>query len=253
MKERPIIFSGPIINAILAGRKTQTRRVIKCNCNCLHNGKLLGEWGLSKPPYRWTGAKDDALWQLFGESPVVGDWVEWFQTDVDDYASEKVPCPYGKPGDRLWVRESWLKLDRDHRHDVSKPNDWLAPWGDKPRRNGCAYKADATSESERCRLELGYKNWTPSIHMPRWASRITLEVTNVRVERLLSITEDDAISEGATLADNPDYDPDDPFDDAPQSYRAGFLESWGKINAKRGFAYDMNPWVWVLEFKRVEA
>ena len=72
MKERPIIFSGPIINAILAGRKTQTRRVIKCNCNCLHNGKLLGEWGLSKPPYRWTGAKDDALWQLFGESPVVG-------------------------------------------------------------------------------------------------------------------------------------------------------------------------------------
>lgn len=248
MKERPIIFSGPIINAILAGRKTQTRRVIKCNCNCLHNGKLLGEWGLSKPPYRWTGAKDDALWQLFGESPVVGDWVEWFQTDVDDYASEKVPCPYGKPGDRLWVRESWLKLDRDHRHDVSKPNDWLVPWGDKPRRNGCAYKADATSESERCRLELGYKNWTPSIHMPRWASRITLEVTNVRVERLREITEADSQAEGVEMCEH--------FAKAQhghplQPHRTAFAWLWASIHGRESWC--ANPWVWVVEFKRVEA
>ena len=207
-----------MVNAILEGRKTQTRRVV------------------SLPA--WVHASDDGD-DLSGESPMA------CHRDTGCLAS--INCPYGTAGDRLWVRESWLQLRCNHRHDATKPNDWLVPWGDKPRRNGCAYKADATSESERCRLELGYKNWTPSIHMPRWASRITLEVTNVRVERLREITEADSQAEGVEMCEH--------FAKAQhghplQPHRTAFAWLWASIHGRDSWC--ANPWVWVVEFKRVD-
>jgi hypothetical protein len=179
MKERPILFSAPMVRGILAGTKVQTRRVVK--------PQAMGQWG-----------------------PVV-------------------PCPYGQPGDRLWVREAW---------------DFI-PEGDPgtPSCAGIRYWADAgyelrTPPSNYNPMLYGKERVRPSIHMPRWASRITLEVTGVRVERLQDISEADARAEGISRADCPDWH-------ATTDYRA----LWESIHGPGSWA--ANPWVWVVEFKRV--
>ena len=147
------------------------------------------------------------------------------------------PCPYGAPGDRLWVRETWAVGDRDN--DVLYAADPL--WN----VNGVAVPPPINKGT----VHAG--NWRPSIHMPRWASRITLEVTGVRVERVRDITEADAIAEGII----------------PQAYgfgveglhmslqtaREAFGCLWDSINAKRGYGWSVNPWCWVVAFRRVEA
>lgn len=170
MKERPIILSGPMVRAILAGAKTQTRRVVK--------PQAMGQWG-----------------------PVV-------------------PCPYGRPGDRLWVREAWRPVHGGY-SDL-----------------GARYRAD---------FERDQTVWRPSIHMPRWASRITLEVTGVRVERLQDISEADAQAEGsfewAAEQDTPVRD----LDEA----RLVYLQLWQSINGPA--SWDADPWVWVVEFRRLPA
>ena len=250
-KARPILFSGPMVNAILEGRKTQTRRVVKPQ-------PVKRACGILAEP-------DDWIWPHKGAPH----WrtVSNRQNGPVGYASES---PYGQPGDHLWVRETWVEL----LHTSPATDEPLLCPGDKLiehatrtpegrwHYDGKVIAYRATSSVEFCdgdgfSGEYADKDdmprWRSPIHMPRWASRITLEVTDVRVERLLSITEEDAISEGALLVDNPDYDPDDPGEDDPQTHRAGFLESWDRINAKRGFPYHTNPWVWVVEFKRVEA
>jgi hypothetical protein len=137
-----------------------------------------------------------------------------------------VRCPYGQPGDRLWVREAWSRDEEDgalfYRADVGTGNE-----ADDWQRN--IYEGAS-----------GYR-WKPSIFMPRWASRILLEVTAVRVERLQDISEADAIAEGAPWA----------ACGAPQegSHKAGFAQLWESINGPN--SWDANPWVWVIEFKRV--
>lgn len=248
-KEHPIIFSGEMIRAILAGRKTQTRRVIDCSCNSRHiTGNLLGEWGLSVPPHRWEGDPEEVNWQWCGKRPEIGDWIEQFQTDVDDHASSLVRCPYGKPGDRLWVRETWVKLRGNHWHERGLFDDVVEVNG-IPKRNSVEYRADydGSPESERCRRELGYI-WKPSIHMPRWASRLTLEITDIRVERVRDISEEDAIAEGFAPGDGC---PVNGFNtESPYPARAAFSGLWDKLNGPRGFGYESNPWVWVIEFRR---
>ncbi|WP_050978731.1 hypothetical protein, partial [Edwardsiella tarda] len=147
MKERPIIFNDEMVRAILAGRKTQTRRIV----NGVPSSHDFHGWVLSS-----TSAKDEgkACWAI-GKSPLLNKPI-------------RVRCPFGAIGDRLWVRETF---------------------GDCGVR--FVYRAD-TDDGAACQV----KRWTPSIHMPRWASRITLEITDVRVERLQNITEDDARTEG---------------------------------------------------------
>ncbi len=140
-------------------------------------------------------------------------------------------CPYGQVGDRLWVRETFM-----HRSipDIAFP--------ESPK--SILYKATNPEVGEAFK-------WKPSIHMPRWASRITLEITEVRVERLQEITEDDAMAEGICVVDNtmdsmyspPNY---------PDIHRDIFMELWDSINAKRGYGWDTNPWVWVISFKRID-
>ena len=213
MKERPILMSAPMVCATLDDRKTQTRRVMKSQpvdvCHVI--GFSGNNWGYLQQ----TGLA------------------------IDDHAEKWIPCPY-EVGMRLWVRETWCPLDApDHFADPSKPKDFMI-YG---RRNGAAYRAECNdAEGERCRKELGYR-WRPSIFMPRWASRITLEITEVRVERLQEISEEDARAEGVR-----------PVNEQVEllgEYRIGYVKLWDSLNAKRGLGWDKNPWVWVIGFKRV--
>lgn len=226
MKERPIIFSADMVRAILEGRKTQTRRVIKRDPGFINYAKeqtvLKGMWHPTSPS---------------GKIGLV--------------RPEK--CPYGQPGDRLWVRETWQTWCEF---------DTVAPRDLTPGKCGLQYPAT-------------YDHWVSKkrspIHMPRWASRIMLEVVNVRVERVQDISEDDAKAEGMPpnwlgelsgwnehdhgfipphqLGDAAKDDPEPVFFTARDAY----AEYWNYLNAKRGYGWDENPWVWVIEFKQVTA
>jgi hypothetical protein len=216
MKERPILFSGPMVRAIIEGRKTQTRRIVKQVPHWQHCGKDIMEWGLS------GCYTDDEGWH----------WLD-IQTEVDDNSHDEIKCPYGQPGDRLWVRETWAPM----------------PGGPVTPQNGVIYRADSSDSW----------TWRPSIHMPRWASRITLEITSVRVERLREISASDSIAEGIEpVPDNSpfrntcgwkDYlEPDSlPFDHDKPS--ASFRTLWESINGPG--SWKLNPWAWVIEFKKL--
>lgn len=227
MRERPIIFGAESVRAILDGRKTQTRRVLRPQpvMGSLHTpGKddHKAHWIVDRGESR-LAQKRSSAWEVGGEP---------FWTF----------CPYGQPGDRLWVRESI-------RCSYLGDGRWQAH-----------YVADeAGVDLTRCNYALGdrplasMKNRggvTPSIFMPRWASRITLEVTGVRVERVQEIVEADAAAEGIGTAM---FVADVPGRAGPlmsaECYRAGFACGWDRLNAKRGYSWESNPWVWVLEFE----
>lgn len=215
MKERPILMGAPMVRAILADAKTQTRRVVK--------PQPLGD----KPRSAWF------------EPGVMG----WAPSEIPSQAWHRVRCPYGQPGDRLWVRETFMDLQGtgvEHRDSAGN-------------RQRYAYAADTRpgSYGDECRKDYGLK-WRPSIHMPRTTSRITLEVTAVRVERLQDISEADAQAEGARANDPCDhtrYSCAEIGCSGPGDYRGGFKDTWESINGPG--SWGANPWVWVVEFKRV--
>lgn len=225
VRERPIMFTGDSVPLIINGTKTQTRRVMKPQLEEFVEGPLVHARCHPAPYY-----------DAYNGGP---GWCWW--TSDDRQGSGWRNCPYGRPGDSLWVRETWCPLlDPDHFADPSLPRDAIV-YG---RKNGAAYKASsADDDSERCRRELGYK-WRSPMRMNRWASRLNLELTKVRVERLQEISEEDAKAEGAPLGVLPGV--------GPKRYRWGYRHLWNSLNLKRGFAWDTNPWVWVLDFKRVE-
>jgi len=221
MKERPIIFSSAMVRAILEGRKTQTRRVIK-----------------PQPTVTEELLRQRGAW-IAGES--LSDQVNaaWQHGFVD------VSCPYGQPGDRLWVRETWGCKAAD------RPG---VPGGRKPQPGDSIQYAENGADAWQWRVP-GSLPWRPSIHMPRWASRILLEITDVRVQLVQDISEEDARSEGVLWV--PGHGEITPADlhEGYSNYldcRQGFQVLWDSINAKRGFGWDANPWVWALTFKRVE-
>jgi hypothetical protein len=155
-------------------------------------------------------------------------------------------CPYGVPGDRLWVREPWTTSLGHFAHTIIYQAD--------NKSAGLKFSDDQQVWIERYERKHGnqgyssylheVRGWAPSIFMPRWASRITLEVVNIRVERLQEISFDDAIAEGVC-----EYPPD--AHGMRSECRRWFQEIWDEINAKRGYGWDVNPWVWVIEFKQV--
>ncbi len=204
MKEKPILFSAPMVRAILEGRKTQTRRIVK----------------------------PQPLW-------VADPSVPFKTADCDPRGI--IRCPYGQPGDRIWVRETW------------------------------AYHPDFPEATHRAiyRAEKGVENdvdrWRPSIHMPRWASRILLEVTGIRVERLNDISEVDSLSEGILSVRSDEFEADHfkdwkkRFDAAVSSGekppvgpspKESFKVLWESINGTG--SWEANPFVWVIEFKRID-
>lgn len=220
-RERPILFRPKLVAKILRGEKTQTRRVARLPVRIQLPEEVAGDWPIghtTRAPagiysvtmnpqgavcVRATDGKD------LGIKPGEFEWM----------------CPYGGPGDRLWVRESWARINT-------------------PRGLRVCYRA--TEPAEIALAVACFGGWKPSIHMPRVACRLVLEITAVRAEPLQAITEEDAVAEGVprgpgmAMPDGESYDP-----------RVIFREGWDGINAKRGFGWAANPVVWALTFKVV--
>jgi len=202
MSELPILFSGLMVKAILAGRKTMTRRV------------ALPRHDDRTPCEHWDGGR------VLGQATMIRHCC---------HGSEGRGSPYGEVGDTLWVREKWATTKGlDH----VKPSNLVSG-------TAIEYAAGGTSLTGVERLQTKGK-WRPSIFIPRLASRITLEITGVKVERVQEISEDDAEAEGVGV-----------MRDETLSAKVLFEILWDSINAKRGRGWGVNPWVWAITFKRV--
>lgn len=220
MKERPMLFSGPMVRALLDGSKTQTRRVVKYSIKGPSEPMDTFDW--YDKSGKWVGAH--------------GRGYPFKKTNA------ALLCPYGQPGRQLWVRETWRGVV-----NIAPPGHYkYAVARYIPDREHCRrveYAATQAADGEP---------WRPSIHMPRWASRITLEITGVRVERLQDISEADAIAEG--IVSQPyhegrflsEHRPSISYPSACAAYR----DLWEAINGPG--SWDANPWVWAVGFKRVE-
>lgn len=219
MKERPILFNAPMVRALLDGSKTQTRRVVK------PQPSFFGSMTNPNQPFK----------------------------TLDAGLHCPIRCPYGQPGDRLWVRESFDIIE-GQTPDYVIGVDYRASHPEcSPTVTGTVERFQAGRDTWQWRMKdiHGMRKWKPSIHMPRTASRITLEITGVRVERLQDISEADARAEGARSMDvvsgRETLDPN-----ARQgSYVAHYKHIWQEINGPG--SWGANPWVWVIEFKRVAA
>lgn len=195
MEERPILFKGDMVRAILDGAKTQTRRVMN-----------------PQPPHHtFTRIHDDNLVKTSG--------------------GQYIKCPFGKIGDRLWLRENFYVL----------PELWAKDHDKQPIHYAADIDDIKQIEDYKCK---------PSIHMPRWASRISLEIIDIRVERVQDISKRDIWQEGVK---------DVPFpcqgvtcEEARDVLRGAFRKLWDSINEKRGFGWEMNPFCWVVEFEVVK-
>lgn len=200
IREKGLIFNSEMVRAILDGRKTQTRRPIK--------------WKQTR--FTEIGEREDgSKWP----------WSE----DAEHACDFWHPCPFGAVGDRIWVREAFRVHSRATDvatliYKASERNSWT----EQTRRVPVAV----------CNKPATPEKWTPSLHMPRWASRILLEITGVRVERLRSMSQDDARAEGVIAASG------------PMEAGLAFRELWDSIYGEE--SWKANPWVWVIEFKRVE-
>lgn len=213
MAEHPILFSGEMVRAILAGKKTQTRRVIKPQPE-EYRGMI-----------RWQKTKTNAI--LTVPEGLIAD------------------NPYGQPGDLLWVRETHRLASINARTDSQfwtiqfKEGFNVLPYPQPKRELFEPIAAKDNFTTSNTGIDFG--KWRPSIFMPRWASRITLRITDIRVERVQDISDYDCSCEGIALTS---------LDGS--NYRNDFSALWDSINVKRGYSWESNPWVFVIEFERVK-
>ena len=228
-REHPIIFSAPMVRAILSGAKTQTRRIVTPRPPDLTEEQLRRgqRYGLMAAPAAWG---KPSRFIVSGDVQAVREHQTWL-------ANHGIDCPYGAPGDRLWVRETFAS-ERQEQAGTGAVR-WLHPDGD---RCGASYRADADREADHVR-------WKPAIHLPRCLSRITLEVTGVRVERLQAISEEDARAEGVQPLPIKGTLNGEPMTGMVFDPRMTFALLWDTINGKRA-SWRSNPWVWVVEFRR---
>ena len=242
MPEHPIVFNGDMTKAILDGRKTQTRRIIKLQPpNEYHYDEENVGMILKKQPAKWDGKEYWRYGAKWGSQP---------------NCNQPFPkCLYGEAGDRLWVRETW-----DFR-----------PMGGACAKNRIAivgYKTDGATKSvcvpEDCNPKI-HKKWRSPIHMFQWATRIWLEITGIRVEMLQDISEEDAKAEGVKDLGRFGVYGYEIYADTTKAKlrnlrcgticktaRRSFHSLWDSLNAKRGYGWDKNPWVRVTEFKRLQ-
>ncbi len=230
IKQRPILFSTPMVQGILQSRKLMTRRT-----------RSLDQ--VNKDPNSWYfdrfGFKDEKLIAIF--KPIGGDF------------GNAIPCPYGKPGDQIWVRETWAETCDEYGTPV------MAYKVGQPRvilKDDDGYKLGGKITTQwSIDSYPSYGKWKPSIHMSHWASRLHLEITDIRVERLQSITEADAIAEGVQrmAGSNTLYRHYNPVVKSLALIRgaqASFFTLWESLNGKD--SVEANPWLWVIKFKVVE-
>ena len=235
-----------MVRAILEGRKTQTRRIMKpqLSQNLYATRIRYEQHPFSPSAFAGTPAEG----RVEGEDRM--SWVayDWVDNPVGVEEKDWLKCPYGVPGDRLWVRETWhpaARLGTEYEIEYQ---------ADKSSLLKDAGWEGATPTIDRA-IDSG---WKPSIHMPRWASRLTLEIVSVRVERLQDITEEDAKAEGVepvglssfNMMQYRDYSGES-GDKGFHSPRSSYESLWEKINGAG--SWDKNPWVWVVEFKKLEA
>ncbi len=277
MKERPILFNGEMVRAVLDGRKTQTRRIVKEP----EDWELLSYLGYSE---------QDRLHSFRVAHP----------TGTHDGGLQ---CPYGVPGERLWTRETWGYRGSLHGSDPVQNLVSVHYHADDTRAEIPFDSFDKMNEAtpkQNIRLPKGFddlpedeqeyiyddlltawwkrKQKIPSIHMPRWASRTNLKVNKIRVERVQDITVGGILAEGVTVEIPPLLKKEGPPKDyqkltqkqkdklvgavARATYMAqcdytdrlfaAWIKLWDSINAKRGFGWDVNPWLWVIEFKEIK-
>ena len=217
MKERPILFSAPMVRALLAGTKTQTRRAVNLPADAKHVCYWAPPSGRSESGYA---------------DPGVNYWTPDPAGETD--SNHLNPCPYGQPGDRLWVREAFMHEPADYC--------WEASVSIPCRPASTVYRADYPE------FKPG-EGWKPSIHMPRHLSRILLEVTSVRVERLQDISEADAVAEGCKPI-RPELVQDGLIARPGRSAVEEFRPVWEEIHGEG--SWDANPFVWVVTFRRID-
>lgn len=223
MNEQPILFSTPMVKALLDGRKMQTRRVITPQPKFVE----------SSCRWYWEKALD-----VHGEPLVDASrhWWEYYGTS-----------PYGAVGDRLWLRETFCVG-----YAIGGGNFTALLFDGCENVRKVFYRATDDDEPDEPK-----RLWKPSIFMPRWASRITLELTAVRVERVQDISRTDAIAEGVCTDEWLEWRENALSVGLPEGSRIPdeideYAGLWNKLNFKRGYGWEVNPWVWVLEFKRVQ-
>jgi hypothetical protein len=242
MKEHFIFFEDEMVRAILEGRKTQTRRVVKPQPFLMDSGV----WYQSETP----GDRNNKTGLHYAN---------------ENHMRRGLPsdfCPYGQPSD-LWVRETWATMCR-----VADPTCECSDYEDVSRNHYFEYKADSGNPlpgdwPEEERHDSDCPKWKSSMFMPRIASRIQLKIVNVRVERVQEISQADAKAEGVKpwwLASDGWRETKTggsfSIENCPEEkrdYRKGFLLFWDSLNTKRGFGWEINPWVWVIDFKRIVA
>jgi hypothetical protein len=227
-RSRPILYNAAMVRAILEDRKTKTRRII--------NPQFTTVWG--------------------GGNSVRNDDKDYVSIHVNitmpDGNWKWIRCPYGKPGDQLWARETFVLerwdseigappfvSDRPTQYHPGDGSEFDSEYWLRPHYRATDPAPDLSYGEEddpKCK-------WTPSIFMPRWASRIELEIIKIHVERLQDISKEDALAEG--VRESHFHQPADWMD------VDHYHELWNSINAKRGFGWDTNPYVWVVEFKRI--
>lgn len=237
MTERGMIFNGEMVRAILDGRKTQTRREVKLNLDIASLATTY-DWATSLAANHYQGLTEEQIQQK-AESlrgvihPVI----------LGNGQMVSIICPHGKPGDRIWVRETFCPVD-DTQYGGEKWVDYRAT----PK-----FEASHPAGWDSAPNDAEALKWRPSIHMPRWASSILLEITDVRVERLNTISEKDATAEGVPPAGS--FLPDYPgiFQTPKGDYataKVAFQRLWESIYGEE--SWKANSWVWVIEFKRVD-
>lgn len=240
ISEKPIPFSAPMVRAILDGRRSMTRLVVKPQPNSKLGNGVPSDAVARRPyiefPHIWTiESRGIGVRQYEQSTP-------FSKSDAIEYWRES--CPYGKPGDRLWVQETFSEI----------PNQKPAGYFTDPKWIDRKYWYEADNDKPT----WGGK-WKPPIFMPRDACRILLEITDIRAERLQEITEEDAIAEGVTFDVTEEVQREDMVTPGRDSCapvliapKDAFLSLWDSINKERGFGWDQNPWVWVIEFKKLE-
>jgi hypothetical protein len=225
MKETGILMSGPMVRATLDDLKNQTRRP------------------MNPQPPDWI---NEFGYTMFTPPGYISGRGFWKGVPGDEGPAEKFfKCPFGMPGDRLWVRETWrvnayMGVGPNHKVNIGYRAGGIPKLFKRPLpENELFEKIPDTHRSMEA--------WKPSIHMPRWASRLTLEIVKIRVERIQDISDADICAELGLLTEFPGPGPE-PY---KRDLRSSFSFLWDSIYAKRGFGWDTNHWVWVIEFKKI--